>query len=316
MTVSAVGDVIMGSAPDLPPAGGSGFFDGVAGRLAGDVILGNLDQVLTDEATSGKCAPGASDCFAIRTPTSYARHLREAGFTMINLANNHSHDFGAAGLEDTRTALAAHGLDYTGMPGQISVQDTGGVRVAVVGFAPYGWAQSLLHIPAAEELVRQAAALADGVVVTIHAGAEGADQGHVSPGTEMFLGENRGDPMAFARTVIDAGADAVLGAGPHVRRGMEWYRGRLIAYSMANFSGYGVLSSAGPRGVGGIVTRRLAPDGSWQGGQLTGTEMVGGIPQIDPDRQAIDLVRALSRADFGDCGVALSDTGELGPPTC
>ncbi len=315
--VSAVGDVIMGATPELPPDDGRHLFDAVADRLTGDVVLGNLDQALTDIATSTKCGANSSGCFAFRTPPSYAGRLREAGFTVLNLANNHSHDFGDAGLRDSQAALTAAGLQYTGMPGQVTLHDVGPLRVAILGFAPYGWAQSLLDIPAAQRLVGQAAEQADVVLVTIHAGAEGADQTHVRPGPEIFLGENRGDAIAFAHAVIDAGADAVLGAGPHVLRGMEWYRGRLIAYSMGNFTGYRTLSNDGPAGIGGIVTLRLAADGTWHSGQLVGTVMVDpGLAQIDPGQQALGLVQDLSRADFGACGVDLTTTGELSAPTC
>src|ERR671938_352820 len=149
------------------------------------------------------------------------------------------------------------------MPGQITIHQAGPVPTANRGFAPYAWAQSLQDIPAAQQRVQQAATQADLVLVTIHAGAEGADTGHVRPGTESFLGEDRGDAAAFSHAAIDAGADAVLGAGPHVLRGMEWYRGRLIAYSLGNFLGYETLSHTGPQGVGGIVTLQLASDGSW-----------------------------------------------------
>lgn len=315
--ISAVGDVIMGSGSRLPPADGRNLFDGVEGRLSGDVVLANLDQALTDEARSTKCAPRASGCFAFRTPPSYAGRLREAGFTVINLANNHSHDFGDAGLRDTRAALTAHDLHHTGLPGQITVQRVDSLRVAVLGFAPYGWAQSLLDIPAAQQLVRKAADQADLVLVAMHAGAEGAGHGHVRPGTELFLGEDRGDAVAFSHAVIDAGADAVLGSGPHVLRGMEWYRGRLIAYSMGNFAGYRTLSNTGAKGVGGIVTLRLAPDGTWRSGHLTGTRLVDpGVPQIDPDQRALELVRTLSHADFDECGVRVGADGRLNAPTC
>jgi poly-gamma-glutamate capsule biosynthesis protein CapA/YwtB (metallophosphatase superfamily) len=317
ISLSAVGDIIMGSTPQLPPDDGRHLFDDVAGRVTGTVALANLDQTLTDDAAVSKCGAASSDCFAFRTPPAYAEWVHEAGFTVINLANNHSHDFGDAGLRDTQAALIAHGLRYTGMPGQITVQRAGPVRIAILGFAPYAWAQNLLDLPAAQQLVRQAATRADLVLVTIHAGAEGAEEGHVRPGTELFLGENRGDPMAFSHAVIDAGADAVLGSGPHVLRGMQWYHGRLIAYSLGNFLGYHTLSISGPLGVGGILTIQLAPDGTWRGGQLTGTRLMdSGLPQIDPDQQAVELVRGLSRADFGRCGVDFSATGALTAPTC
>jgi hypothetical protein len=315
--VSAVGDVIMGATPQLPPDDGRQVFDAVADRLTADVVLANLDQALTDIATSTKCGANSSGCFAFRTPPSYAQRLREAGFTVVNLANNHSHDFGDAGLRDSQAALTAAGLRYTGLPGQVTRHDVGSLRVAILGFAPYGWAQSLLDIPAAQRLVGQAAEQADVVLVTIHAGAEGADRTHVRPGSEVFLGEDRGDAMAFSRAVIDAGADAVLGAGPHVLRGMEWYRGRLIAYSLGNFTGYRTLSNDGPVGIGGILTLRLAADGTWDSGRLVGTVMVDpGLAQIDPGQQALGMVRDLSRADFGECGVDISTAGELSAPTC
>ncbi|WP_448639739.1 CapA family protein [Geodermatophilus sp. URMC 63] len=312
-----MGDVIMGATPELPPDDGRHVFDAVAEELTGDVVLANLDQALTDIATSTKCGATSSGCFAFRTPPSYAQRLREAGFTVINLANNHSHDFGDAGLRDSQAALTAAGLQYTGMPGQVTLQSVGSLRVAILGFAPYGWAQSLLDIPAAQRLVGQAADQADVVLATIHAGAEGPDQSHVRPGPEIFLGESRGDAMAFSRAVIDAGADAVLGAGPHVLRGMEWYRGRLIAYSLGNFTGYRTLSNDGPAGVGAILTLRLAADGTWNSGRLVGTVMVDpGLAQIDPGQQALSVVRDLSRTDFGACGVDISPSGELSAPTC
>ena len=65
-------------------------------------------------------------------------------------------------------------------------------------------------------------------------------------GTEKYLGENRGNVVAFSHAVVDAGADVVIGHGPHVLRGMEWYRGRLIAYSLGNFAGYKVFALGGP----------------------------------------------------------------------
>jgi hypothetical protein len=315
--ISAVGDVIMGSTPALPPEGGRRLFDAVADRLTGDVVLANLDQALTDIATSPKCGGNSSGCYAFRTPPAYAGVLHKAGFTVINLANNHSHDFGAAGLRDTQASLTAEGLQYTGMPGQITRLDVGSLRVAILGFAPYAWAQSLLDLPAAQQLVRRATEQADLVLVTMHAGAEGTDRGHLRPGHETFLGEDRGDAVAFSHAVIDAGADAVLGAGPHVLRGMEWYRGRLIAYSMGNFTGYRTLSNNGPAGIGGIVTLRLRPDGSWADGRLVGTVMVDpGLARIDPEQQALGRVRELSRGDFGRCGVGISPTGELAAPAC
>lgn len=311
VAIVATGDIVMGSTPNLPSDGGRSFFSDVETDLAGDVVLGNLEGTLSTEGGS-KCGKGSTNCFAFQTPPSYARWLQEAGFTVMNLANNHAYDFGAAGLRQTTDALAGVGLEWTGRPGQITVQKVGGIRIAVVGFAPYPWAQSLTDIAAAKKLVRKAARSADVVVVTMHAGAEGSDRQHVKRGTELFLGENRGDSMRFAHAVVDAGADLVVGSGPHVLRGMEWYKDRLIAYSLGNFAGYKVFSLGGPLSTSGILRVTLRGDGKFEAGRLVPTHLVGaGLPAIDPAEAAHGAVRTLSRQDFGARAVKISRDGIL-----
>jgi len=312
VTISAVGDIVMGSTPRLPPDGGRGFFSDVAADLPADIVLGNLEGTLTT-ATASKCSPSSTDCFSFRTPPSYARWLQRAGFTMLNLANNHAFDFGKRGLQDTIGALDERGLAHTGRPGQVTTTTVGEIRVAVLGFAAYPWANSLSDLPAVRKLVARAARTADLVVVTAHMGAEGTDKQHVRRGTERYLGEDRGDPVRFARAAIDAGADLVVGHGPHVLRGMEWYKGRLIAYSLGNFGGYKVFSLGGPLSVSGILRVTLRGDGRFEAGILVPTRLNdAGVPRLDPSEQAHAIVRSLSKADFGARGVTVSSTGVLG----
>jgi hypothetical protein len=161
--------------------------------------------------------------------------------------------------------------------------------------------------------VQQAARTAQIVIVTFHGGAEGSDRTRVPRGTETFLGENRGDPIRFAHAAVDAGADLVVGHGPHVLRGMEWYKGRLVAYSLGNFAGYRVFSLGGPLSVSGILRVTLAGDGSFEAGVLVATQLAGkGVPALDPVGRAHGAVRQLSRADFGARAVRVSSTGSLG----
>ena len=115
------------------------------------------------------------------------------------------------------------------------------------------------------KLVREADRKADVVVVTMHAGAEGSDEQHVRPGPEWFLGEPRGNVVAFSHAVVRAGADLVVGHGPHVLRGIEWYRGRVIAYSLGNFLGNGTLNVSGVSGQTAVLRATLRRDGSWVG---------------------------------------------------
>jgi poly-gamma-glutamate capsule biosynthesis protein CapA/YwtB (metallophosphatase superfamily) len=298
----------------LAPGPADAYFRSVRSNLKGDVVLGNLEGTLTDRG-SAKCGTGSTDCFAFRAPPSYAGLLRSAGFTVMNLANNHAFDYGAAGREDTVAALRRAKMLTTGRPGEIAYAKVGGTRVAVLGFAPYPWAQSLLDLPAAEALVRKADRWADLVVVTMHAGAEGAEHQRVRPGMERFLGEERGNSVAFAHAVVRAGADLVVGSGPHVLRGMEWYRGRLIAYSLGNFIGYHTLNTSGVSGITGILRVTLERNGAWEVGTLVPVTLaVDGIPRRDPDRAAPRVVRGLSRKDLGVRAMRVSANGSLSPP--
>ena len=311
VTIAATGDIVMGSTRNLPADGGRSFFSDVEADLAGDVVLGNLEGTLSTGGAS-KCRSGSTNCFAFQTPPSYARWLADAGFTVLNLANNHAYDFGPNGLRQTIAALDRVRLLHTGRPGQVTVQKVGQIRVALVGFASYPWAASLTDVPGAKRLVRKAAATADVVIVTMHAGAEGIDRQHVRRGTERFLGENRGDVVRFSHAVVDAGADLVVGHGPHVLRGMEWHRGRLIAYSLGNFAGYKVFSLGGPLSTSAILRVSLRGDGTFETGRLVPTMLAGaGLPALDPSEAAHGVVRSLSRDDFGARGVKVSRDGVL-----
>ena len=311
VTIAAVGDVVMGSTPNLPPAGGRSFFDAVETDLAADVVLGNLEGTLTNAAGS-KCGPKSTSCFAFRTPPSYVRRLKHAGFTVVNLANNHAYDFGRGGLDDTVAALDGAHLAHTGRPGEVAKQKAGKIRVAVLGFSTYPWSGSMNDVAGVRKAVRRADRQADVVVVMAHMGAEGTTHQHVHRGTEMFLGENRGNPIRFAHAAIDAGADLVVGSGPHVLRGMEWYHGRLIAYSLGNFAGYGVFALGGPLSVSGILRVTLDGAGRFEAGVLVPTQLVGeGVPALDPAERAHGIVRTLSRSDFGARRVRISRTGTL-----
>ncbi|BCB85679.1 hypothetical protein Psuf_029920 [Phytohabitans suffuscus] len=317
ISMSATGDIIMGNAPGrLPPNGGKGFFAAVREALKADLVMGNLEEPITEDTGTGKCGPESKNCFQYRVPPSYAGHLKDAGFELLNQANNHGHDYGPAGYRNTQRALEEYGLEHTGAPDQITVLDVEGVRVAVAGFSSYPWSNPLVDIDAAAEVVKKAATLADIVVVQVHMGAEGAAMTHVKPGTEIYLGENRGDPIKFGHAMVDAGADLIVGHGPHVLRAMEFYKGRLVAYSLGNFAGgAGTLNKAGVLGLGGVLKVSLAADGSWGGGQLISTYLdSGGKPAMDEDHRGAAEVRRLSKLDFPSTGATLDTTGNIAPP--
>ena len=238
--------------------------------------------------------------------------LRTAGFDVMNMANNHAFDFGATGRAQTVAALTRVGVRSTGAPGQITVLKANGTRVAFLGFAPYPWAARLDDIPKAVALVKKAATMADLVVVAIHAGAEGSSATHVPTGTEYFLGENRGNSRAFAHAVVNAGADLVVGSGPHVLRGIEQYHGRLIAYSLGNFAGFNNFALGGTLSLSGILRVTLIPGNTWGSARLIPVALHGaGLPALDPSNASVRLVAQLSHEDFGANGARFAANGDI-----
>jgi hypothetical protein len=130
---------------------------------------------------------------------------------------------------------------------------------------------------------------------------------------EYYLGENRGDMVAFSRAVVEAGADLVVGHGPHVLRGMEFRQKRLIAYSMGNFAGWEAFALSGPLSVSGVLQVTLRADGSYVAGRLRPTLLAGpGAPV--PGGPAVSAVASLSRQDFGARAARIASDGTIRPP--
>jgi hypothetical protein len=331
---SAAGTTPAFRPPPKPPA----FFTLVAGgdvALAGeptrallagvrrflqpaDLAIANLEGTLAAGGSSRCAADAEAGCFVFRAATAWASTLRSSGLTMVNVANNHALDFGPDAQAETLAALRRAQLAFDGLPGQITYVKADRVRVAVIGAAPYRWAQSLLDAAGTARLVRRAARQGNVVVVYLHAGAEGAAAGHVTGRSETYLGEPRGNPAEFAHAMIDAGADVVLASGPHILRGLEWYRGRLVAYSLGNLASSHTLSSAGPLGESALLRLTLDARGRFVHGSLVPLRLdAWGTPSFDPGRASLALLRTVSHEDFGVRGVRIGAGGTLsGPQAC
>ncbi|MCI0356830.1 MAG: CapA family protein [Acidobacteria bacterium] len=323
ITIAAVGDIMLGStypetAP-LPPEDGANLLAEVTPILAAaDVTFGNLEGPMLEGGATSKCsdeAARAGRCYAFRVPTRYGAHLKKAGFDVMSLANNHAMDFGLDGRASSAKVLDELGIAHSGAPGDVARLTVRSRKVALIAFATYPHSYNLLDLDAARSAVAELAATSDLVVVSFHGGAEGARYQRVPEGAEMFYGENRGDLRAFTRAMIDAGADLVIGHGPHVMRGLEVYKSRLIVYSLGNFATYGSFNLSGPNGMAAILEVKLACDGAFLGGRLHPVKQVKpGGPLLDPEAAVLPLVRQLSEEDFGKSAVRISDKGELSAP--
>lgn len=320
ITIAAVGDIMLGSPyPNdsrMPPNDGVDLLEDVTPILsAADIAFGNLEGPMIDSGASAKCSPGSTRCFAFRVPTRYGKYLKTAGFDVMSLANNHAGDFGDAGRASTRRVLDEQGIKHAGSDRasfSTTVLEVKGRRIAFVGFAHNNITPNVNDLAFARELVTDAARRADLVVVSFHGGAEGTGAQNVPNRTEIFAGEARGNLPAFAHAVIDAGADLVLGHGPHVMRGMEMYKDRLIAYSLGNFATYGWFQLSGETAMTMILEVKIDPDGRFVSGKIHGGRQEGrGIPVLDSTGASIRKVRDLSLADFGPTAPKIADDGTV-----
>ena len=305
VSIAAVGDIQLGMGwpednPVLPPDQASGMFSHLSDWLGGtDITFGNLETVLADSGESTKCRRGSRNCYAFRAPTAYAKTLRNVGFDVMSINNNHAADFGDAGMRTTRAALEKAGIIHSG-PSGIATWQTQSLRIALIAFSTGDSRYRVQDVESARGAVAAASRDHDLVLVSFHGGAEGSGATHVPKTVETAFGENRGDVFAFSHALVDAGADLVLGHGPHVLRGMEIYRGRLIAYSLGNFAAWHGFNLRGPLGLSAILNVTLAPNGVITEAEIKPVYLERpGIPSSDPERRAVAIIRDLSLEDFG-----------------
>lgn len=313
--MTAVGDVMMGSdfpSPSLPRNRGRWLLAEAAPIFKNsDIAMANLEGPLLSGGKPAK-VPVQGRSYLFRTPPSYAYNLKQAGISMVSLANNHAMDFGTPGLTSTKQALSKAGVAFSSKSGEIAEFEVRGVRVGVIALS-FGWPPRSIAFPAqALKEISRVSGKYDILILSVHGGAEGRSALHVVPGMERYLNEPRGDLIRFAHDAIDSGADLVVGHGPHVPRAMELYAGRLIAYSLGNFATYGGVSVVKESGYAPLLTVELAPDGSFLGASIDSfLQRPYSGPRPDSKQRALRLMRRLSAADFPDSPLVFGADGRI-----
>jgi hypothetical protein len=247
-----------------------------------------------------------------------AARLSEAGFTHLNLANNHANDFGLDARVHTEQVFRALGMVPYGPRGQVAITPVfRGERmtlVGIIGFATYPHTYNLLDLRGSAAIVDSIRPLVDILVVTFHGGAEGAAAVRTTNGPEYLGKEARGNLRRWARTVLDAGADAVVGHGPHVLRGVEFYQGKPIFYSLGNLLTYRGFNLEGALGQTTVLELELDGDGRFGSARMPALVQrpeEGLSP--DPTNAAIRLLQRVTRLDFRATGARIDDDGTIHP---
>jgi poly-gamma-glutamate capsule biosynthesis protein CapA/YwtB (metallophosphatase superfamily) len=291
------GDIVLGNSfvvEHIPKDWEERYFAGVRSTLKGaDVAVGNFEDTLTEHEKTSK-NPGSGRQYAFRSPPHYAELMYREGFRVLNVANNHANDFGETGFKDTLNNLKRAGIAVTGVRDEAATLSVRGLNIAVLGFTYSSRFNTVFELEQGAERVRQAKAGGAYVIVTFHAGAEGSPAIWHENADEQFMGENRGNTVAFSRAMIDAGADLVVGHGPHVLRAAECYQGKPIVYSLGNFVGVGGLSAKNFAAVSALLEITVTVDGTLQHINLVPLRFnEQKLPQIDPQEFGTRLVNYL-----------------------
>ncbi len=319
LCIAAVGDIMLGTSyPDsttLPPDSAVNSFRAVKPHLKGaDVVFGNLEGSLLD---SGNAAHyklhQRSKAFLFRMPTKYATVLKDAGFNVLSLANNHIGDFDVKGRKSTTKTLDSLGINYAGLLVQPStVFESNGIKYGFCSFAPNANTVSIFDLKGAAKIIGELKQRCDVVIVSFHGGGEGVGYEHVPCMMESYISEKRGDVHAFAHNAIDAGADVIFGNGPHVNRAMEIYNNRLIAYSLGNFCTYRSVSVAGICGLAPLLKVYVNKQGEFLKGSIVSFRQAHDKGLVrDTLNKAAVKIKALTQSDFEGGGLRISDNGEI-----
>ncbi len=319
--IKAVGDIMLGSVtPKKILPASSGIFEKSIGSYLNnaDLVFGNLEGAFINNTIEPvKCTDSsraAGRCYEFGMPVSLAPVLSELGFSIMNLDNNHSEDYGKPGFNFTVSTLSSLNIKPLVKKG-FAISDVDGIEIAFIPFGFSGASNNVSDLASLTRIVKQYKSRYKIVIVSFHGGAEGKTAAHVKDSSEVYLGENRGNIFRFAHTAIEAGADLVIGHGPHVLRGIEFYKNKLIAYSLGNFLTYGNVNITGTNGITAIFSITLDNrTGNFIRGKIIPVIQIGrGVPVYDKSGEAIKLIKKLSLSDFPGSNIVITNSGMIYP---
>jgi len=316
--ITAVGDMMLGTNyPNdsyLPPNKGKNQLAQIDSLLVGgDILFGNLEGVILNEGGIHKNCKNPKTCYIFRSPEYMLDRIKEAGFNVMSVANNHAGDFGAAGRNNTSRVLDSLKINYAGNANQaFTIFKIDGMVYGFAAFSPNRGTPSINNLDSAKRTIQYLDSLTDIIIVSFHGGAEGSEHSHVSKKREYLYGENRGNVHQFAHAMIDAGADVILGHGPHVPRAIEVYKKRFIAYSLGNFCTYGRFSLRGNKGLVPIIRININAQGEFINGKLIAAKQIGrGVPTPDPTNRVIKVIKKLSEEDLPESEISIDESGNI-----
>ena len=317
ISITAVGDIMMGTTypfSALPANDGKYLFEPAKQWLeSSDIHFGNFEGTFFDGPTQADGKPPGNNRYIFKTPTRMVSVIQDAGFNVVSLSNNHVKDFGIEGIKSTKATLKKAGIQFSSKAGEVAHFQFGETNVSLIAVDFYKAPRSMTQTEDTFNEIRELKTMNHIVIISAHVGREGAGAEIIHPGPEVYLGENRGDSIRFATDAINTGADVIVMHGPHVPRGIELYKNRLIIYSLGNFVTGKGISLDGLSNIAPLIRFEINSRGEFQSGQIVpfvqkrDPERI----EIDTERQAIDLIKKLSLKQFPESKLVFQNNGQF-----
>lgn len=184
-----------------------------------DYTLVNLETTFTSSTV--KADKGTGTVYHFKGPKEYVNILSTSSIEGVTIDNNHIYDYGQQGLDDTINTLIESNIDYCGKENKI-IREVKGIKIGILGYSSFGVSDELKTNIKNE--IDELKSEGCNIVIT-----------YFHWGSELEYKPNKAQ-IEMARFAIDSGSDMVLGSHPHVMQTIEKYNGKLIAYSLGNFS--------------------------------------------------------------------------------
>lgn len=257
-------------------------------HLDGDLTFANFEGVLSEKTFS--------DPFILTMPYDTPSVLKAMGINYLSLANNHSLDLGIDQYQETYLRLKREGFWITGHDDLGEVIKLNNRTIRIIGFS-FNSPNNVIDLDKAIRIIKSCHE--DLIIVSAHMGGE-SGKGYLIPGGMEYYGaEKRGDVVKFSHACIDAGADLILGHGPHILRKIQVYRNKLIVYSLGNFIFDYPGMERHMHSPGFSITVILNTDGDFIRAKINSYVLKNGIPILDKNHgaRAFRFIKSLSLKD-------------------
>lgn len=284
--------------------------DGIAGIVsaelqekmkAADIMMANQEFAFSERGV-----PMEDKQYTFRIAPKYTAILTDMGIDIVTLANNHALDYGQEALLDSFEALEEVGIRYVGAgenlerARKLEIIEVNGMKIGFLAASRvipvHSWnagknspGMFTTYDPAALlEEIEKGKEKCDALIVYVHWGEERVEYPQEYQKT-------------MARQYIDAGADAVIGSHPHVMQGIEYYRGRLIAYSLGNY----IFSAR--TGQGAMLQITFRKDGTQQSSLIPFEASAFPVTCMEQEMQG-DFFRYMESISFG---ISIDEAGRI-----